>query len=222
MTASESAIVTRRRNATPSQREAGKRTTRDSDGPSRRRASGAPSAPRLSSPSASRCSVDGTVANIWTQTTHGAPQLFQAETETTEMNIRYTRMRMLYRLKCNEGTFAIIERQIMGDNDTVVHREQPPDRPGEAGMGQSAAGQVTDWTNPRQKVSRSAPATRSASSGAAARSRNSTRTSSGHASSAHSARYVATGPRNVRSLRRSVSAATDWPSPSASSRASST
>ena len=72
-------------------------------------------------------SVDGTVANIWTQTTHGAPQLFQAETETTEMNIRYTRTRMLYRFKCNEGTFAIIERQIMGDNDTVVHREQPPE-----------------------------------------------------------------------------------------------
>ncbi len=72
-------------------------------------------------------SVDGSVANIWTQTTHGAPQLFQAESETSELNIRYTRTRMLYRLKCNEGTFAIIERQIMGDNDTVVHREQPPE-----------------------------------------------------------------------------------------------
>lgn len=72
-------------------------------------------------------SVDGTVANIWTQTTHGAPQLFQAETESTELNIRYTRMRMLYRFHCNEGTFAIIERQIMGDNDAVVHREQPPE-----------------------------------------------------------------------------------------------
>jgi hypothetical protein len=70
-------------------------------------------------------SVDGSVANIWTQTTHGAPQLFRAENETSEMNIRYTRMRMLYRFRCNEGTFAIIERQIMGDNDTVVHREQP-------------------------------------------------------------------------------------------------
>jgi hypothetical protein len=70
-------------------------------------------------------SVDGTVANIWTQTTHGAPQLFQAETESTELNIRYTRMRMLYRFRCAEETFAIIERQIMGDGDTVVHREQP-------------------------------------------------------------------------------------------------
>jgi hypothetical protein len=70
-------------------------------------------------------SVDGTVANIWTQVTHGAPQLFQAETERTETSIRYTRERMLYRFKCNEGTFAIIERQIMGDNDTVVQRDQP-------------------------------------------------------------------------------------------------
>lgn len=72
-------------------------------------------------------SVDGSTANIWTQTTHGTPQLLQAETETTQMNIRYNQMRMLYRFQCNEGTFAIIERQIMGDNDTVIHREQPPE-----------------------------------------------------------------------------------------------
>lgn len=70
-------------------------------------------------------SVDGTVANIWTQTTHGAPQLFQAETETTVLNIRFTRMRLHYRFHCSEGTFAIIERQIMGDNSAVLHREQP-------------------------------------------------------------------------------------------------
>jgi len=72
-------------------------------------------------------SVDGTVANIWTQTTHGAPQLFQAETETTELSIRYTRMRMHYRFRCNDGTFTVVERQIMGDNDAVLHREQPPE-----------------------------------------------------------------------------------------------
>jgi hypothetical protein len=72
-------------------------------------------------------SVDGTVANIWTQTTHGAPQLFQAETETTTLNIRFTHMRLLYRFHCNEGTFAIIERQIMGDDEAVMHREQPPE-----------------------------------------------------------------------------------------------
>jgi hypothetical protein len=72
-------------------------------------------------------SVDGTVANIWTETTHGAPQLFQAETESTELNIRYTRTRMQYRFRCTDETFTIVERQIMGDNDTVVHREQPPE-----------------------------------------------------------------------------------------------
>lgn len=70
-------------------------------------------------------SVDGTAANIWTQTDHGAPQLYMAETETAEVNIRYTRMRLNYRFRCDEGTFAILERQIMGDGDTIVHREQP-------------------------------------------------------------------------------------------------
>lgn len=70
-------------------------------------------------------SVDGTVANIWTQTRHGAPQLFRAESEDTITSIRYTRTRLLYRFKCNEGTFAIIERQILGDNDTVINRDQP-------------------------------------------------------------------------------------------------
>jgi hypothetical protein len=70
-------------------------------------------------------SVDGTVANIWTQTDHGAPQLFLAETETAEVSIRYTRMRLHYRFKCDDATFAIIERQIMGEGDAVVHREQP-------------------------------------------------------------------------------------------------
>lgn len=70
-------------------------------------------------------SVDGTVANIWAQVTHGAPQLIQSETQTTETTIRYTRERILYRFKCNEETFAVIERQIMGDNDTVVQRDQP-------------------------------------------------------------------------------------------------
>lgn len=70
-------------------------------------------------------SVDGSVANIWTQTDHGAPQLYEAETDTSEVTIRYTRQRVLYRLRCEDETFAIIERQIMGEDDTVVHRDQP-------------------------------------------------------------------------------------------------
>lgn len=72
-------------------------------------------------------SVDGAVANAWVQTDHGAPQLFQGETETTTLNIRYTRTRLHYRFRCNEGTFAIIERQILGASEAVLHRESPPE-----------------------------------------------------------------------------------------------
>lgn len=70
-------------------------------------------------------SVDGTVANIWVQTNHGAPQLYQGETETTTVNIRYTQSRVHYRFNCASDTFAIIERQIMGENETVVQRDHP-------------------------------------------------------------------------------------------------
>jgi len=72
-------------------------------------------------------SVDGTVANIWVQTDHGAPQLFAGETETSVVTIRYTRTRLLYRLRCNDETFTIVERQILGSNDAVLQRENPPE-----------------------------------------------------------------------------------------------
>jgi len=72
-------------------------------------------------------SVDGTVANIWTQTDHGAAQLYEAETETSNVTIRYTRQRVLYRFNCTADTFTIVERQIMGEDNTVVQREQPPE-----------------------------------------------------------------------------------------------
>jgi hypothetical protein len=72
-------------------------------------------------------SVDGSVANMWVQTDHGAPQLFEGETETREITIRYTRSRVHYRFRCEEDTFAIVERQIVGDADAVLHREFPPE-----------------------------------------------------------------------------------------------
>jgi hypothetical protein len=72
-------------------------------------------------------SVDGTVANIWTETTHGAPQLFEAETETTTISIRYTQMRLHYRFNCTDQTFTTVERQILGDDGAVVQREPLPE-----------------------------------------------------------------------------------------------
>lgn len=70
-------------------------------------------------------SVDGSVANLWAQVNHGAPQVYVGESETTVTRIRYTQSRVHYRFRCNEDTFAIIERQIMGDNETVVQRDSP-------------------------------------------------------------------------------------------------
>lgn len=70
-------------------------------------------------------SVDGAVANIWTQVNHGAPQLYVVETDSDVTRIRYTQSRLHYRFHCADETFAIIERQIMGDNETVVQRDQP-------------------------------------------------------------------------------------------------
>ncbi len=70
-------------------------------------------------------SVDGSVANLWAQVNHGTPQVYTGESETTITRIRYTQSRVHYRFRCNEDTFAIIERQIMGDNETVVQRDAP-------------------------------------------------------------------------------------------------
>lgn len=70
-------------------------------------------------------SVDGTIANIWAQVNHGTQQLYAVETETAVTRIRFTQSRLHYRFNCAEETFAIIERQIMGENETVVQRDSP-------------------------------------------------------------------------------------------------
>jgi predicted small lipoprotein YifL len=70
-------------------------------------------------------SVDGSVANLWAQVNHAAPQLYMAEDESTVTRIRYTQSRLHYRFRCADETFAIIERQIMGENETVVQRDSP-------------------------------------------------------------------------------------------------
>jgi hypothetical protein len=54
------------------------------------------------------------LANIWVQVRYGRPQAWDASDETTERTIRYDVERMHYRFNCAEGTFVIVERQIMG------------------------------------------------------------------------------------------------------------
>lgn len=70
-------------------------------------------------------SPDGATADIWVQVTHGQEQPYEFETETTRTIIRYTRQRLHYRFNCNDQEFAVVERQIMGANETVVARDQP-------------------------------------------------------------------------------------------------
>lgn len=68
--------------------------------------------------------ADGT-ADIWIQVRHGSPQLFAQSTETTETTIRFELERLHYRFNCTDGTFIVVERQIMGPREAVVARDQP-------------------------------------------------------------------------------------------------
>jgi hypothetical protein len=66
-------------------------------------------------------------ADIWVQASHGRPQLYAIETETAITTIRFTLERLHYRFNCNTEQFALIERQIMGEGETVVSSDQPPE-----------------------------------------------------------------------------------------------
>lgn len=68
--------------------------------------------------------ADGT-ADIWVQVRHGRTQLFNTETETTETTIRFDLERLHYRFNCTTNEFIVVERQIMGANETVVARDEP-------------------------------------------------------------------------------------------------
>lgn len=68
--------------------------------------------------------ADGT-ADIWVQVRHGRTQLFNTETETTETTIRFELERLHYRFNCTTNQFIVVERQIMGANETVVARDEP-------------------------------------------------------------------------------------------------
>jgi hypothetical protein len=68
--------------------------------------------------------ADGT-ADIWIMVRHGAPQLYGLEDERTQTTIHYTVERLHYRFNCQTAQFIVVERQIMGANDTVVAHDNP-------------------------------------------------------------------------------------------------
>lgn len=69
-------------------------------------------------------SADGT-ADIWIMVRHGSPQLYSLEDEHTQTAIHYTVERLHYRFNCASSQFIVVERQIIGANDTVVARDNP-------------------------------------------------------------------------------------------------
>jgi hypothetical protein len=82
-----------------------------------------------------RNTADGT-ADIWIQVRHAQPQLFEMESATTETLIRFTNERLHYRFQCREtdangaplenfGHFIVVERQIMGEAEVVIARDEP-------------------------------------------------------------------------------------------------
>ena len=64
-------------------------------------------------------------ADIWVQASHGRPQLYEYETDSTHTTVRFELERLHYRFNCNTQQFVVIERQIMGANETVVARDEP-------------------------------------------------------------------------------------------------
>ncbi len=64
-------------------------------------------------------------ADIWIQVRHGAPQLFNLESATTETTVRYEVERLHYRFNCATEEFIVVERQIMGPNEAVIARDEP-------------------------------------------------------------------------------------------------
>lgn len=77
-----------------------------------------------------RNAADNT-ADIWIQVRHAQPQVWETESATTETLIRFTMERLHYRFTCPpaEGEqvpqFIVVERQIMGNGETVVARDEP-------------------------------------------------------------------------------------------------
>lgn len=65
------------------------------------------------------------IADIWVQASHGQPQLYEIEDDSSTTTVRFTLERLHYRFNCNTEQFVVVERQIMGAGETVVARDQP-------------------------------------------------------------------------------------------------
>ena len=65
------------------------------------------------------------MADIWLQVHHGRDQLYNVETETTETVVHYELERLHYRFNCQDDTFIVADRQILGANEQVIANDEP-------------------------------------------------------------------------------------------------
>lgn len=68
-------------------------------------------------------SADGT-ADIWVQTDHAIPQDYVVDNAHSVTTLHFSRERQHYRFKCADSQFTVVERQIMGANDTVIAHDE--------------------------------------------------------------------------------------------------
>lgn len=68
--------------------------------------------------------TDGT-ADIWIQARHGVTQTFAIEDAETRTVLRFQVERLHYRFNCTSAEFIVVERLIMGPNETVAARDEP-------------------------------------------------------------------------------------------------
>lgn len=64
-------------------------------------------------------------ADIWIQASHGVPQTYRMEDAETITTLHFTLERLHYRFNCASGEFTVLERQIMGPNETIAARDEP-------------------------------------------------------------------------------------------------
>jgi hypothetical protein len=71
-------------------------------------------------------SANGT-ADIWIQTDHNIEQPYVTSDAGAVTRIFFKRERTHYRFKCNDNQFTIVERQIIGANETIAARDTYPE-----------------------------------------------------------------------------------------------
>ena len=76
----------------------------------------------VSTPSVTR---ENGFADIWLQVHWGHEQVYQIDHTDRSTIVHYELEREHYRFNCTDGTFTVLERQILGANEQVIAHDEP-------------------------------------------------------------------------------------------------